>query len=46
MYKDTSKHIAEPTIVQMCLTADPSIRDENEKGLWKWMMVMSHLSLW
>ena len=33
MYNDTSKHIAEPTVVQMCLTTDPSIRDVNEKGL-------------
>ena len=33
MYKDTSKHIAEPTVVQMCVAAGPSIRDVNEKGM-------------
>ena len=33
MYKDTSKHIAEPTVVQMCVTAGPSIRDVNEKEI-------------
>ena len=33
MYKDTSKHIGEPTVVQMCVTAGPSIRDVNEKEI-------------